>query len=176
MSKFDVKKKIENNIYKITNTNNGTTRYRVIFWDKKAPLDKCGISSYIEAKKIKSKHLNEHPELLPKGRSLYETIEKHIKFNGYNYIVQITRGSGKTQEFFYEGEIETLVHARKIRDKLLDENPLILNKSKIGKGKNKLETLNKEAKNLFKEGKVDNPSYIILSSVQKRKVRDKLKN
>ena len=114
--------------------------------------------------------------MLPKGRSLYETIEKHIKFNGYNYIVQITRGSGKTQEFFYEGEIETLVHARKIRDKLLDENPLILNKSKIGKGKNKLETLNKEAKNLFKEGKVDNPSYIDLSSVQKQKVRDKLKN
>ena len=39
----------------------------------------------------------------------------------------------------------------------------------------KLETLNKESKNLFKEGKVDNPSYIHLSSVQKRKVRDKKK-
>ena len=40
----------------------------------------------------------------------------------------------------------------------------------------KLETLNKEAKTLFKEGKVDNPSYTLLSSVQKRKVRDKLRN
>ena len=175
MSKFDIKKKIEKNIYKITNTNNGTTRYRVIFWDKKTPLDKSGISSYIDAKKIQSKHLNDNPELLPQGRSLYETIENHIKFNGHHYIVQITRGSGKTQELFYEGEIKTLVEARKVRDKLLDDNPIIMNKSKIGKGVNKLETLNKEAKTLFKEGKVDNPSYVSLSSVQKKKIRDKLK-
>ena len=69
-----------------------------------------------------------------------------------NYIVQITRGSGKTQELFsFEGEIETLVDARKIRDKLMDDNPIILNKS-IGKGTNKLETLNKVVKNLFKQG------------------------
>ena len=113
--------------------------------------------------------------MLPQGRSLYETIEKHIKFNGYNYIVQITRGSGKNQELFYEGEIKTLVEARKIRDKLLNDNPIIINKSKIGKGVNKLETLNKEAKILFKEGKVDNPSYVSLSSVQKKKIRDKLR-
>ena len=53
MSKFDIKKKIEKNIYKITNTNNGTIRYRVVFWDQKAPLDKSGISSYLDAKKIK---------------------------------------------------------------------------------------------------------------------------
>ena len=86
------------------------------------------------------------------------------------------RGGVANSGIVCEGEIETLVDARKIRDKLLDDNPIILNKSKIGKGTNKLETLNKEAKNLFKQGKVDNPSYILLSSVQKRKVRDKLKN
>ena len=72
-------------------------------------------------------------------------------------------------------EIKTLVEARKIRDKLLNDNPIIINKSKIGKGVNKLETLNKEAKTLFKEGKVDNPSYVSLSSVQKKKIRDKLR-
>ena len=92
MSKFDVKKKIEKNIYKITNTNNGTSRYRVIFWDQKAQLDKSGISSYLEARKIKSKHLNDNPELLPQGRSLYETIENHIKFNVifYSFIQRST--------------------------------------------------------------------------------------
>ena len=42
-----------------------------------------------EIQLIKSKHLNDYPELLPQGRSLYETIENHIKFNGHHYIVQI---------------------------------------------------------------------------------------
>ena len=175
MSKFDIKKKIEKNIYKITNTNNGKSRYRVTFWDEKAPLDKSGISSYLEAKKIKSQHLKDNPELLPQGRTLYKTVEKHIKYNGHHYLVQITRGSGKTQELFYQGEIKSLDEARIIRDKLLDDNPIIINKSKIGSGVNKLKTLNKEATILYKEGKVDNPSYVSLPSEKKRKIRDKLR-
>ena len=59
------------------------------------------------------------------------------------------------------------------KDYFVHKSSFIDEDVKIGKGTNKLETLNKEAKNLFKEGKVDNPSYILLSSVQKRKVRDK---
>ena len=81
MSEFDVKKKVEINIYKITNTRTGYSRYKVQFWDKKAPLNQNSISSLDEAKRIKSKYLKDHPELIPQGRTSYKTIEKHIFWN-----------------------------------------------------------------------------------------------
>ena len=176
MSEFDVKKKVEKNIYKITNTHTGYRRYRVQFWDKKAPLDKNGITSLNEAKKIKSKHLKDHSELLPQGRSPYETIENHIKYNGHNYLVQMTRGSGNEQQIFYKGDISTLKKAQKVRDQFITDNPIIINKSKIGTGVNKTDELNKEAKFLYKQRKVNFPTYESLPSKQKRKIRDKLRN
>ena len=176
MSEFDVKKKVEKNIYKITNIRIGKSRYKVQFWDEKAPLDKNGITSLDRAKRIKSKHIKDHPELLPQGRTSYKTIEKHIKYNGHNYIVQMTRGSGDDQEIFYKGDISTLDKARKVRDQFITDNPIIINKSKIGTGVNDIEELNKEAKFLYKQGEADFPTYKPLPSKQKRKIRDKLRN
>ena len=175
MSEFDVKKKVEKNIYKITNTRNGKSRYRVQFWNEKASLDKS-IESFDEAKKIKSKHLKDHPELLPQGQTSYKTVEKHIKYNGHNYLIQMTRGSGDDQQIFYKGVIPTLEEARKVRDQFIIDNPIIINKSKIGTGLNKTEELDKEAKFLYKQGEVYFPTYKPLPSEQKRKIRDKLRN
>ena len=176
MSEFDVKKKVEKNIYKITNTHTGYRRYRVQFWDKKAPLDKNGIISLDRAKRIKSKHLKDHPELLPQGQTSYKTVEKHIKYNGHNYLIQMTRGSGDDQQIFYKGVIPTLEEARKVRDQFIIDNPIIINKSKIGTGVNKTEELDKEAKFLYKQREVDFSTYEPLPSEQKRKIRDKLRN
>jgi len=172
---IQITEKVEKNIYKITNNHTGYIRYRVQFWDEKAPLDENGITSFNEAKRIKSQHLVDHPELLPQGRAPYETIERHIKYNGYNYIVQMTRGSGDNQEIFYKGNIPTLEKARKIRDKFVTDNPIIINKSKIGTGENDIEELNKEAKFLYNRGEVDFSTYEPLPSEQKKKIRDKLR-
>ena len=173
---IQITEKVEKNIYKITSNHTGYIRYRVQFWDEKAPLDENGITSLNEAKRIKSQHLKDHPELLPQGRAPYETIEKHIKYNGHNYIVQMTRGSGNDQEIFYKGDISTLDKARKVRDQFITDNPIIINKSKIGTGVNDIEELNKEAKFLYKQGEVDFSTYEPLPSEQKKKIRDKLRN
>ena len=173
---IEITERVEKNIYKITNNQTGYVRYRVQIWSEKAPLDKSGISSFNEAKSIKSKHLKDNPELLSQGQSEYKTIEKDIKFNGHNYIVQISRGSGDDQEIFYKGNISNLYKARKVRDQFMIDNPTINNKSKIGTGENEIDELNKEAKFLYKKGEVDFSTYEPLSSEQKRKIRDKLRN
>ena len=88
----------------------------------------------------------------------------------------MTRGSGNDQEIFYKGDISTLDKARKVRDQFITDNPIIINKSKIGTGLNKTEELDKEAKFLYKQGEVYFPTYKPLPSEQKRKIRDKLRN
>ena len=55
-------------------------------------------------------------------------------------------------------------------------NPTINNKSKIGTGKNSIDELNKETKFLYNNGEVDFATYESLSSEQKKKIRDKLRN
>ncbi len=173
---IEITERVEKNIYKITNNQTGYTRYRVQIWSEKAPLDESGISSFNEAKSIKSKHLKDNPELISQGRSEYKTIEQDIKFNGHSYIVQISRGSYDDQEIFYKGNISTLYKARKIRDQFMADNPTINNKSKIGTGENNIDELNKEAKFLYNKGEVDFSTYEPLSSEQKRKIRDKLRD
>ena len=173
---IEIKERVEKNIYKITNYQTGYTRYRVQIWSEKAPLDESGISSFNEAKSIKSKHLKDNPELISQGRSEYKTIEQDIKFNGHSYIVQISRGSYDDQEIFYKGNISTLYKARKIRDQFMIDNPTIINKSKIGTGVNDIEELNKEAKFLYNKGEVDFSTYEPLPSEQKKKIRDKLRD
>tara|TARA_B100001121_G_scaffold290290_1_gene290017 strand:- start:715 stop:1644 length:930 start_codon:yes stop_codon:yes gene_type:complete len=170
-----ITERIEKNIYKITNNKNSNTKYRVRIWSEKAPLERGDISSLTEAKNIKSRHLKDNPELIPIGRSKYKTIEKDIKFNGYNYIVQVSRGSNNNQRIFYKGNISKLNIARDVRNRFVNDNPTIINKSKIGTGKNKLQDLNRETKHQYNEGKVDFNVYKPLNSDQKRKVRDKLK-
>ena len=173
---IEIKERVEKNIYKITNKQTGYTRYRVQIWSEKAPLDESGIPSLSEAKSIKSKHLKDNPELISQGRSEYKTVEKDIKFNGHNYITQISRGSGENKEIFYKGKITNLSKARKIRDQLIINNPTINNKSKIGTGKNNIEELNKEAKFFYNKNQVEFSTYKPLSSEEKRKIRDKLRN
>ena len=173
---IEIKERVEKNIYKITNNQTGYTRYRVQVWSDKAPLDESGIPSFNEAKSIKSKHFKDNPELISQGRSEYKTIEKNIKFNGHNYIVQISRGSYDDQEIFYKGNISTLYKARKIRDQLMANNPTINNKSKIGTGENNIDTLNQQAKSFYNENQVEFSTYKPLSSEEKKKIRDKLRN
>ena len=173
---IEIKERVEKNIYKITNNQTGYTRYRVQVWSDKAPLDESGIPSFNEAKSIKSKHFKDNPELISQGRSEYKTIEKNIKFNGHNYIVQISRGSYDDQEIFYKGNISTLYKARKIRDQLMVNNPSINNKSKIGTGENNIDTLNQQAKSFYNENQVEFSTYKPLSSEEKKKIRDKLRN
>ena len=173
---IEIKERVEKNIYKITNNQTGYTRYRVQVWSDKAPLDESGIPSFNEAKSIKSKHFKDNPELISQGRSEYKTIEKNIKFNGHNYIVQISRGSYDDQEIFYKGNISTLYKARKIRDQLMVNNPPINNKSKIGTGENNIDTLNQQAKSFYNENQVEFSTYKPLSSEEKKKIRDKLRN
>ena len=88
----------------------------------------------------------------------------------------MTRGSGNEQQIFYKGDISTLDKARKVRDQFITDNPIIINKSKIGTGVNDIEELNKEAKFLYKQGEVDFSTYEPLPSEQKKKIRDKLRN
>ena len=173
---IEITERVEKNIYKITNNHTGYTRYRVQIWSEKAPLDESGISSFNEAKSIKSKHLKDNPELISLGRSEYKTIEQDIKFNGHSYIVQISRGSYDDQKIFYKGNISNLYKARKIRDQFMIDNPTINNKSKIGTGENSIDELNKETKFLYNNGEVDFATYESLPSEQKKKIRDKLRN
>ena len=103
------------------------------------------------------------------GQKLIASSELNFKHNSFNSKLNAGRFLKPSHISF----IDIILFEQK--DHFWVENNLILNKSKIGKGVNKLETLNKEAKILFKEGKVDNPSYVSLSSVQKKKIRDKLR-
>ena len=59
---------------------------------------------------------------------------------------------------------------------MIINNPTINNKSKIGTGKNNIEELNKEAKFFYNKNQVEFSTYKPLSSEEKRKIRDKLRN
>ena len=59
--------------------------------------------------------------------------------------------------------------ARKIRNQFMIDNPTINNKSKIGTGKNNIDTLNKQAKSFYNENQVEFSTYKYLSSEEKKK-------